>query len=239
MGAEYFVRQVARRLDIPVGEVGTAGLKDRHAVTRQMVSVPAAARSRARPARRRRHPRAERQPARQQAQAGPPARQPLPHPRPRRRPGRRPSCCRRCWTACGATGCRISTARSASAATARRCRSAWRCCATSRRRPPRAGRNLRTRSCASWRCRRRSRRCSTTTWPAGMARRLAAPRAARRRDGEVAVRRHVRRRGRGARAGALRRPRDRAPPARCSAARCSPPPARPRRARRRCWPTPA
>jgi tRNA pseudouridine13 synthase len=43
MGAEYFVRQVARRLDIPVREVGTAGLKDRHAVTRQMVSVPAQA----------------------------------------------------------------------------------------------------------------------------------------------------------------------------------------------------
>src|SRR6266700_1814295 len=41
MGAEYFARQVARRLDVPAGEVGTAGLKDRHAVTRQMVSVPA------------------------------------------------------------------------------------------------------------------------------------------------------------------------------------------------------
>src|SRR5436305_7884771 len=41
MGAEYFVRQVARRLGIPAVEVGTAGLKDRHAVTRQMVSVPA------------------------------------------------------------------------------------------------------------------------------------------------------------------------------------------------------
>jgi tRNA pseudouridine13 synthase len=41
MGAEYFVRQLARRLDLPVGEVGTAGLKDRRAVTRQMVSVPA------------------------------------------------------------------------------------------------------------------------------------------------------------------------------------------------------
>lgn len=40
LGAEYFVRQVARRLDIGVAEVGTAGLKDRHAVTRQMVSVP-------------------------------------------------------------------------------------------------------------------------------------------------------------------------------------------------------
>src|SRR6516164_6067010 len=40
MGAEYFLRQVAKRLDIPAGEVGTAGMKDRHAVTRQMVSVP-------------------------------------------------------------------------------------------------------------------------------------------------------------------------------------------------------
>src|SRR5947209_16060474 len=42
MGAEYFARQVARRLDIPPGEVGSAGLKDRRAVTRQMISVPAA-----------------------------------------------------------------------------------------------------------------------------------------------------------------------------------------------------
>jgi len=40
MGAEYFVRQVAKRLDLHIGAVGTAGLKDRHAVTRQMVSVP-------------------------------------------------------------------------------------------------------------------------------------------------------------------------------------------------------
>src|ERR1700758_5469654 len=40
MGAEYFVRQIARRLDVSPEEVGTAGLKDRHAVTRQMVSVP-------------------------------------------------------------------------------------------------------------------------------------------------------------------------------------------------------
>jgi tRNA pseudouridine13 synthase len=46
MGAEFFARQVARRLDLPVGEVGTAGLKDRHAVTRQMVSVPARAEER-------------------------------------------------------------------------------------------------------------------------------------------------------------------------------------------------
>jgi tRNA pseudouridine13 synthase len=41
MGAEYFTRQIARRLGISSSEVGTAGLKDRHAVTRQMVSVPA------------------------------------------------------------------------------------------------------------------------------------------------------------------------------------------------------
>jgi tRNA pseudouridine13 synthase len=46
MGAECFERQIARRLDLPVGEVGTAGLKDRRAVTRQMVSVPAVVESR-------------------------------------------------------------------------------------------------------------------------------------------------------------------------------------------------
>jgi tRNA pseudouridine13 synthase len=46
LGADYFVRQVARRLDVPVGEVGTAGLKDRRAVTRQMVSVPLRAQER-------------------------------------------------------------------------------------------------------------------------------------------------------------------------------------------------
>jgi tRNA pseudouridine13 synthase len=48
MGAEYFVRQVARRLGVGVNEVGTAGLKDRHAVTRQMVSVPQRAEERLR-----------------------------------------------------------------------------------------------------------------------------------------------------------------------------------------------
>lgn len=46
MGAEYFARQVARRLDLPPAEVGTAGLKDRRAVTRQWVSVPAEAEDR-------------------------------------------------------------------------------------------------------------------------------------------------------------------------------------------------
>jgi tRNA pseudouridine13 synthase len=46
LGAEFFTRQVARRLDVAVGEVGAAGLKDRHAITRQMVSVPASAETR-------------------------------------------------------------------------------------------------------------------------------------------------------------------------------------------------
>jgi tRNA pseudouridine13 synthase len=40
MGAEYFQRQIARRLGIAHNEVGAAGLKDRLAVTRQWVSVP-------------------------------------------------------------------------------------------------------------------------------------------------------------------------------------------------------
>jgi tRNA pseudouridine13 synthase len=40
LGAEFFVRQIGRRLGIGSDEIGTAGLKDRHAVTRQMVSVP-------------------------------------------------------------------------------------------------------------------------------------------------------------------------------------------------------
>src|SRR5262249_14382797 len=40
MGAEFFLRQIARRLQIRPGDVGVAGLKDRWAVTRQMVSVP-------------------------------------------------------------------------------------------------------------------------------------------------------------------------------------------------------
>lgn len=43
MGAEYFARQVSKRLGISPGEVGTAGMKDRRAVTRQWVSVPGAA----------------------------------------------------------------------------------------------------------------------------------------------------------------------------------------------------
>ncbi|MBM4067336.1 MAG: tRNA pseudouridine(13) synthase TruD [Planctomycetes bacterium] len=40
LGAEYFVRQVAKRLGIAAADIGTAGLKDRHAVTRQMISIP-------------------------------------------------------------------------------------------------------------------------------------------------------------------------------------------------------
>ena len=43
MGAEFFARQVAQRLGLRPGDVGTAGMKDRHAVTRQWVSVPATA----------------------------------------------------------------------------------------------------------------------------------------------------------------------------------------------------
>jgi tRNA pseudouridine13 synthase len=37
---EYFARTVAQKLGTHPGNVGTAGLKDRHAVTRQWVSVP-------------------------------------------------------------------------------------------------------------------------------------------------------------------------------------------------------
>jgi tRNA pseudouridine13 synthase len=40
MAPEFFARQIAQRLGISPGAVGTAGLKDRHAVTRQWVSVP-------------------------------------------------------------------------------------------------------------------------------------------------------------------------------------------------------
>jgi tRNA pseudouridine13 synthase len=41
LGAEYFLRQVATALGVQPGEVGLAGLKDRRAVTRQWISVPA------------------------------------------------------------------------------------------------------------------------------------------------------------------------------------------------------
>jgi tRNA pseudouridine13 synthase len=40
MAPEYFSRQIAQRLGISPGAIGTAGLKDRHALTRQWVSVP-------------------------------------------------------------------------------------------------------------------------------------------------------------------------------------------------------
>jgi tRNA pseudouridine13 synthase len=43
VGPEYFTRTLAQRLGVPVGEIGTAGLKDRYAVSRQWVSVPARA----------------------------------------------------------------------------------------------------------------------------------------------------------------------------------------------------
>jgi tRNA pseudouridine13 synthase len=40
LGHEFFVRQVAQRLGIRPGDVGTAGMKDRRAITRQWISVP-------------------------------------------------------------------------------------------------------------------------------------------------------------------------------------------------------
>ncbi len=40
LGAEYFQRQIAKRLDLAPGDIGSAGLKDRRAVTRQWISVP-------------------------------------------------------------------------------------------------------------------------------------------------------------------------------------------------------
>lgn len=40
MAPEFFARRIAQKLGISPGAVGTAGLKDRHAVTRQWVSVP-------------------------------------------------------------------------------------------------------------------------------------------------------------------------------------------------------
>jgi tRNA pseudouridine13 synthase len=40
MAPEHFARRIAQKLGISPGAVGTAGLKDRHAVTRQWVSVP-------------------------------------------------------------------------------------------------------------------------------------------------------------------------------------------------------
>jgi tRNA pseudouridine13 synthase len=43
VGAQFFAGELARRLGVPRGEIGTAGLKDRRAVTRQWVSVPARA----------------------------------------------------------------------------------------------------------------------------------------------------------------------------------------------------
>lgn len=43
LGAAYFTRQVAHRLNLRPEEVGLAGLKDRRAVTRQWVSVPQSA----------------------------------------------------------------------------------------------------------------------------------------------------------------------------------------------------
>jgi tRNA pseudouridine13 synthase len=43
VGAEWFLRQLAQRLGLHANEIGIAGLKDRQAITRQWVSVPARA----------------------------------------------------------------------------------------------------------------------------------------------------------------------------------------------------
>lgn len=43
LAAQYFLKELSRRLEIPTGEIGAAGIKDRRAVTRQWISVPAAA----------------------------------------------------------------------------------------------------------------------------------------------------------------------------------------------------
>ena len=43
VGAEYLARLLAKKLDIRSDDIGTAGMKDRRAVTRQWVSVPAKA----------------------------------------------------------------------------------------------------------------------------------------------------------------------------------------------------
>lgn len=40
VSSEHFTQMIARKVGVPVGTVGTAGLKDRHAVSRQWVSVP-------------------------------------------------------------------------------------------------------------------------------------------------------------------------------------------------------
>ncbi|MGE3316688.1 MAG: tRNA pseudouridine(13) synthase TruD [Planctomycetaceae bacterium] len=41
VAAEQLTRHVARTLEVPVGDVGVAGLKDKRAITRQYLSVPA------------------------------------------------------------------------------------------------------------------------------------------------------------------------------------------------------
>src|SRR4051812_45324964 len=43
LGADFFRRRVAERLGVRPDDVGTAGMKDRRAVTRQWVSVPESA----------------------------------------------------------------------------------------------------------------------------------------------------------------------------------------------------
>jgi len=46
MGTEFLIQELAKQLAISANDVGMAGQKDRHAVTRQMISIPASAESR-------------------------------------------------------------------------------------------------------------------------------------------------------------------------------------------------
>jgi tRNA pseudouridine13 synthase len=42
LGAEFFLREIANRLQVKTSDIGCAGLKDRRAVTRQWISTPGA-----------------------------------------------------------------------------------------------------------------------------------------------------------------------------------------------------
>ncbi len=72
------VRALAQALGLPEGEIGVAGMKDRHAVTRQLISVPARAEPQAAGLLAGGRERAVGAPARQQAADRAPQGQPLP-----------------------------------------------------------------------------------------------------------------------------------------------------------------
>ena len=223
-----------QRLGIPPGEVGTAGLKDRHAVTRQWVSVPAAGEARLAAARRRRHPRAagragtptSSSPATCTATASASSSATREPTRAERLPPLLDAIC-----AAGAA----ELLRPAALRPRRRDgrSSAWPCCAASRGRrdgqpvPAQAG----PVGGAVGAVQPLPRRGASTD---GLLHRvLPGDVMAKWPFGGMFVAEDV-----AARAGALRRARDRARPARCSAARCSRRRPRPPSARRRCCATP-